>query len=257
MGIETMRPQAMPATGVAGFRRLSLFAAAGVAVLLGLGTWQLERKARKEDLLRTIAARSKQAPIDVEVAAARRAAGENLEYAPVRAKGRLLPERSLFYYAPGPQGPGYHVYAPLVIPSGKAVLINRGFLPAAERAVAVHARPSSGDTIEVVGLLRSPGSAGWFTPSNDPQQNLWYWRDLPAMARQALAPSTDVFPFFIEELARPAGSPRAPGEPAGGATRLDLPNRHLEYALTWYGLAAALIGVYLTLAWSRFRRTGS
>ncbi len=106
--------------------------------------------------------------------------------------------------------------------------------------------------MEVVGLIRAPGRAGLFTPANDIARNLWYWRDLAGMSQSVLgAQAPSIVPFFVDaEVAAGSDWPR------GGVTRLTLPNRHLEYALTWFGLAAALIAVYFAFVLSR-RRSGS
>ena len=80
-----------------------------------------------------------------------------------------------------------------------------------------------------------------FTPQNDPARNLWYWPDAAAMTASAFAAQpVETAPVTIDADASPDPGAR----PRGGTTRIDLPNRHLEYALTWYGLALTLIGVY-------------
>jgi surfeit locus 1 family protein len=58
-------------------------------------------------------------------------------------------------------------------------------------------------------------------------------------------------PFIVDAELDP-GLPG--GFPKGGVTRLELPNRHLEYALTWYGLAAALVAVFAAFAVTRWRQ---
>jgi surfeit locus 1 family protein len=179
--------------------------------------------------------------------------GEDIEYARVRVAGHFHHDKERFYYAPGKEGPGFHVYTPLQTSGAQAVMVNRGFVPAALRDREARRDGLPTGEVEVVGLLRAPGQRNWFTPDNDPGANLWFWRDLAGMAGSAFGAQAGlVAPFFLEAEARP-------GEawPKGGVTRLDLPNRHLEYALTWYGLAAALVGVYGFFAASRHRRTPS
>ncbi len=227
---------------------LSLCVALVFVILFGLGTWQLDRKARKEVLIEQIQSRATAEPIFLDGAATLFNSGEDLEYTPVRARGRFLIDKEMFYYASGATGPGYHVYTPLVGPSGLVLIVNRGFISESERKLP---RVGKGDneTVDIVGLLRRPGVKAMFTPSNEPGRNLWYWRDLEGMANQSLgsAPAArkQVLPFFIDAVSPPAGAKPAPGVPRGGVTRLELPNRHLEYALTWYGLAVTLIGVYV------------
>ncbi len=223
-----------------------------LALLVSLGTWQLSRKAWKDDLIETIKLRAAGDPIVFDAAVTLFRAGEDLEYTPVRVRGRFIPAKAMLYYAPDSKlGPGYHVYMPLETQVGELVIVNRGFVPERE-AGAVRSRmqgplePAS----EVIGLLRRPAMKALFTPSNEPGRNLWYWRDIEAMSANAKSEANKtVVPFFLDAL--PNAGPISAGMGRGGATRLELPNRHLEYALTWYGLAASLIGVYLVFVRSR------
>jgi surfeit locus 1 family protein len=214
--------------------------------LIGLGTWQLERKAWKETLIQRIEQRSKAEPIVLDAAATLFQSGEDLEYTRVRARGRLLIERSqLLFHAQGTTA-GYHVYTPLETPSGTILMVNRGFVPETELRQLDTAPTERSRVVDLVGHLRRAGQKGTFDGQNDPVKNRWYWRDLDGMLR-ATFPDTrrQAYPFFLEAEAAPAASQRTLGQPAGGVTRVQLPNRHLEYAMTWYGLAVTLIGVYL------------
>ena len=258
----------------AGLLWASLFTLAGVVVLLGLGSWQMQRKAWKDGLVERVVARSKAAPIAVEDVAKRFATDNDIEYLRVTARGTFLHQHERFYYAPDQRlGPGYHVYTPLELGPGLGctdyVLVNRGFVPEAfksrDKRAAADAVPSggvwtseAGGTV-VVGLVRLPERPGTFTPANEPKTNLWFWRDLDGMAaalaqspqplkRPACARGARPYPFFVDAAAEPANSG---GWPKGGTTHLVIPNRHLEYALTWYGLAATLIAVFAVFARGR------
>jgi surfeit locus 1 family protein len=90
-----------------------------------------------------------------------------------------------------------------------------------------------------------PEAPNLFTPSNDPARGEWFVRDPRAIA--AAFALTRVAPFTIDADA----TPNPGGLPAGGETRLNFPNNHLGYALTWFGLAAALAGVFGAFAWQR------
>jgi surfeit locus 1 family protein len=104
--------------------------------------------------------------------------------------------------------------------------------------------------IELTGLLRMPSTKGTFTPDNEPQHNLWYWRDLDGLIRATFAAGDRArVPAFVDAEAAALG-----GWPKGGATLLELPNRHLEYAITWFGLAAALIAVFAAYTAPRLGR---
>src|SRR5262249_4124327 len=108
-----------------------------------------------------------------------------------------------------------------------------------------------GGEAEVAGLVRQTGAPGHFPPLNDTAHNLFYWPDLAAMTASAFAaPVPATLPFRLEADLAPAPPG---GLPQGGVTRLDLPNRHFGYALTWFGLALTLIAVYLSFARARLR----
>lgn len=225
-----------------------------LAVLLGLGFWQLERKAWKENLLATIAARTSEAPVDfLNAYSATHDNDLGFEYMRAKVRGRFLNEKERYFYAPDPNlGPGYHVYSPLEISGTNAVVfVNRGFVPEALKDPAK--RPDSlldGD-VEIVGLMRGPGVKGTFTPDNDVKANLWFWRDYAGLFASAFTETdrTPIAAFLDAEDAAPGGWPK------GHATLVDLPNRHLEYALTWFGLAGTLIAVFAAFAWTRLRGT--
>ena len=227
----------------------------GALLLVGLGTWQLERKAWKDDLIARIGKSAQSEPIVLDAAATLFRAGDEIEYTRVRARGRFLPERSRFLWAPGKSGPGYHVYTPLETPSGAILMVNRGFLPEAAINGLQAGGGDRGAAVEVVGLLRKPAKKATFEATNDVAKNRWYWRDIDGMTRSAFPEGgREFFPFFIDAEAAPAGAGHLTRGPQGGVTRLQLPNRHLEYALTWYGLAVAMIGVYFAFLRTRRER---
>ena len=224
----------------------------GVAMLIGLGNWQMRRLAWKEGLIAAIAERAHADPIPL-VDAERRSG--DIEYMRVKAAGKLLNDHELDFYAFDEQaGPGWHIVVPLQLADGGIVFVNRGFVPDELKDAAKRKEGQPTGEVEIVGLARKPETPGAFTPANDATKNVWYWRDVAAMAAAALAPDTPrVVPFVIDaEL-----EPRMPGGwPKGGVTRLELPNRHLEYALTWYGLAAAFVSVFAAFAVTRWRQPG-
>jgi surfeit locus 1 family protein len=237
----------------------TLAALAGLAVLIGLGTWQIERKRWKEGLITRIAVRVHAEPTPLP-AGGRSDASQDLEYLHVAARGRFHHDKERYLYAPTSGGLGWHVYTPLELDPQRIVWINRGWVPDARKAPETRAEGQVPGEVEVRGLVRLQMRPGWFAPQNDPGRNLWYWQDIGAMTASAFpdAPQTAAgrpprpasLPLVIEADAKP----EPPGGlPRGGVTRLELPNRHLEYALTWYGLAATLLGVYFAFSVSRLR----
>jgi surfeit locus 1 family protein len=234
----------------------TLLALAGLAVLIGLGTWQMSRKAWKEGLLARIAERARASPVPLSDALRGWRETGDVEYLHVRVTGRFRHADERYVFAIDERlGPGFHVYTPLETADGQLVLVNRGFVP--DRLEDPVSRPQgqlAGDAV-VTGLARRPQSQPWFTPESDARRNVFYWPDFAGML-SSLPPvgqGRQVVPFFVEADAEPANPG---GLPKGGVTRLTLPNRHLEYALTWYGLALTLVGVFAACAWGRLRSAG-
>ena len=227
---------------------------AGLAVLIGLGTWQLQRKQWKDQLIARIAARITAKPVPLSQAQQTWLAEGDIDYLHVAARGRLHHDKERYLYAPAKSGLGWHVYTPLEWAPSQVVWINRGFVPDERKDPASRREGQLPGEVEVTGLVRVPHGTGLFTPANDVARNLWYWPDAAAMHASAFADTAvRALAFTVDVDARP----EPPGGlPRGGVTRLDLPNRHLEYALTWYGLALTLIGVYGAFAASRLRPGG-
>lgn len=222
---------------------------AALGVLVALGTWQVKRLVWKEGLLATIAERmaAEPAPLSTLVDAWR--GDEDFEYRPVRAAGVFEHTKEQFFFATHNGQPGYFVYTPLLVADGSVIFINRGFVGIDRKDRNLRADGLLTGTVSVSGLARAgltekPSS---LVPDNDPQKNIFYWKDIAAMARNAgLDPAAPSFiGFFIDADATPVPG----GEPVGGVTQVNLPNNHLQYAITWYGLALALAGVTAAVWW--------
>jgi len=228
------------------------FGAGALAALVGLGNWQLQRKQWKDALIAKIAERVHAPPVRPARAGPLAATPSgDLEYLHVGLEGRFHHDKERYLYAPAKSGLGWHVYTPLeLLPDKRVVWVNRGFVPDERKDPATRREGQLAGEVEVTGLVRVPHAKGAFTPDNDVARNLWYWPDVAAMHASAFAGTgTRAMPLTVDADASPD-----PGRlPRGGATRLDLPNRHLEYALTWYGLALTLIGVYTAFAAGRLR----
>ncbi len=233
----------------------TLSAVAGLAVLIGLGTWQLERKRWKEDLLARIGTRVHAEPVALPEAERRAQAGADVDYLHVIASGRFHHDKERYLYAPAPRGLAWHVYTPLELAEGRFLWVNRGAVPDARKSAATRAEGQVAGEQSVRGLVRVPAGRARFAPDNDPGVNLWYWPDLDAMTASAFGTQkVAVVPFAIDADAQP---PPPGGLPRGGVTRIALPNRHFEYALTWFGLGLALIAVYLAFFVNRLRLSGT
>jgi surfeit locus 1 family protein len=218
----------------------------GLAVLVGLGTWQLERMAWKRDL---IALREAQLAAPAEPLPANAEDWRSWDFRPVVVHGEFRHAlEQLFGVAAIDGRLGHHVLTPLVRPGGAAVLVDRGWVPADRAHPAARRAGQLAGSIEVAGTARYRGGdrPGWFTPDNQPAEQLWYWYDLAAL-EDALGLA--LLPVVIEADA----SPNPGGLPIGGQTRTDLPDSHLQYAITWYGLAAGLLVIWISFGLARGR----
>ena len=231
--------------------KLTIATLAGLAVLVGLGVWQLQRLEWKEGLIARIEARTERKPMSLERATELARGGRNLSYYPVRVEGSFHHARERYLYTISLDGePGWYVITPLETVDGNVVLINRGFVPATLRDPSTRTLGQIEEVVTVTGLVRRPEEPSIFIPDNDPQANQWFSRDLPAMARSMFPGGTvRVSPFLLE-----AGASDVPGGwPQGGQTRLKLVNKHLEYALIWFGLAGCLVVISAVYAWGAYR----
>lgn len=221
---------------------LSVLTLAAFGILAGLGIWQLQRLEWKQGLSARIEARTALQPVTLTDALNKWEKSRDVEYLRVRFKGSFRHDRESHYFTVINGKTGWRVITPLKTPGGRIVLVDRGFVPAAKKQPRTRAQGQLEGEQTVIGLARSPGIKGTFSPENSLEKNNWFWRDLKSMAAAALPAGdvTRVAPFFVEQEASsiPGGWPR------GGVTRVKLSNRHLQYAFTWFGLAGALIGVF-------------
>ena len=225
----------------------TLFTLPAVLLMLGLGVWQLERLQWKAALIAERAERTHAAPIPLprqgdDLAAA--------EYRRVELIGRFRNDRELLLAARSHLGvPGYHVVTPLELADGRqTVLVDRGWVPLARKDPAKRAEGQLAGQVTIAGIVRRPLPKGWLVPDNEPAHNVWFWFDLPAMASHA-GITGPLAPVYVDAVAAPIPG----GYPLGGETRIELPNDHLQYALTWFALAIVLIVIYLVFHHQRGR----
>jgi surfeit locus 1 family protein len=236
---------------VSRIRSFILASALGIAVLCGLGVWQLQRLASKEALLAEIAHRAEARPITLAAALAAHDNGENIDFVKVAARGSYLSSKTKFMIQTFDAGPGWQVVTPFRSSDGIVVLVDRGVVPEAMRTtVATPAGP-----VELLGLVRRHGAArSPFTPDNDDAANIWYWWDVPAMLALSDIPADlKVAPFVLQLLPVPGGAafPR-PQRPNGS-----LRNNHLQYAITWFALALVLGVVAVLYVRGQMKKTGA
>lgn len=210
---------------------------------LALGTWQVERLEWKNTLVAERQARRDALPLAGLPAKFDPA---QHEFRKVRVAGRFLHDKELYLAARSLRGnPGYQLVTPFALAGAGTILVNRGWIPLDRKAPESREFGQIAGAVALEGYLRVPPGQGWFVPDNEPARNFWFYVDIPAMARAAGV--SGVKPYLLE--AGPAENPG--GYPIGGVTRFELPNDHLQYALTWYALA--VIGVVIYLLYHRKR----
>lgn len=210
-----------------------------LVLLLILGSWQVQRLHWKEGLIARVEERLTETPLPLETVATMQQQGLDVEYRPVTLSGAFLHQGERHYFATWQGQSGFFVHTPFDVGGGRYIFVNRGFVPYDRKDPASREAGQVSGRIDIGGLSRVPEVAkpSFLVPDNDPVKNVFYWRDLPAMARSAGLNEGEVYPFFVDA----DDTPNPGGLPVGGVTRIDFPNRHLEYAVTWYGLAFALV----------------
>jgi surfeit locus 1 family protein len=228
-----------------------------LAVLIALGTWQLERREWKEALIAELDRKLSTPPVDLpprERWPQLDAAAD--EFRRVKFAAAFLPDQEALVYTSGSSlrrdvsGPGYWVLSPARLSAGGIVVVNRGFVPEGKQDPKTRAEGQPSGVVEVVGAMRWPEPRGTFTPNDQPDKNLWFARDPAVMA--AAKGWGNVAPFYIDQEAPPATGDL----PKVGPLKPSLPNNHLQYAVTWYGLALVFLISAVFFMRAQRRETG-
>lgn len=223
-----------------------------LVLCLALSVWQMERREWKRDILDRIGANQSATPIALDSLLS---GGDPLrrEYGKVVLSGTFLHDKE-YHLAARSRGNdvGIQVVTPLRTDNGQIVLFDRGWVPSEKKDPAKRAEGQIAGTVNLVGVVRRTQVQRQFAPDNVPDKNVWFTVDVPLMRKLAGGrPDPALDTFFVE-----ADANHNPGGlPIGGQTQLDIPNDHLQYAFTWFLLALALIGVYLSYHWENGRLT--
>jgi cytochrome oxidase assembly protein ShyY1 len=244
---------------VAGF---AVFTLAMVALCIGLGLWQLQRRAEKHALIAALTERvtGAPAPLPRQWDAL---TPEKDEFRRVRFVATYQSRPNVMVYSSGSAvrddvtGPGTWAFLPATLPTGETVAINAGFVqntmqdrPQQDRAVA---RLITNEPVTLTGYIRFPQVAGILTPPEDPAKRLWFTRDHLAMARSlGWGEGKPVAPFYIDLEAPVPDS----GIPKPGTLTVHLKDNHLQYAITWFGLAF-VIAIAFGVWWAQRRAASS
>lgn len=211
----------------------------GVAILVALGVWQLQRLDWKEGVLARIEAQMGAAPGALPAQGQTSEAGK---YQPVAVTGRTVgPELHMLTGMTG-VGPGYQVITAFETGDGRRILLDRGFLPEVGKDA-----PRPPVALTIAGNLHWPEEASSTTPEPDMGRNIWFARDVPAMAAHLGAEPVLVVARGVTGDAQ--GIIPVPVSTAG------IPNDHLGYAITWFSLAVVWAGMTAYLLWRIRQRT--
>jgi surfeit locus 1 family protein len=208
----------------------------GLIILCSLGTWQIFRLAEKTKLISQLEARMDAPTLTLAEAVARHAKGEDIEYFMVNADGHIDPAHTLAKITSFDGKPGWEIIAPFTSSDNFFVMLDLG--ASSDKSFAKI--DALGSTMEGIIRLHKKGR-GLFDNDNDEVNNIWFWWDLPAMWAAAQVPQDARMAPFVVQIPEYMYDPSTMvhDQPA----QVELSNNHLGYAITWFGLAAALLAV--------------
>ena len=209
----------------------------GCAILISLGSWQLRRMVWKEGLLAQIQAQIDAAPVPLPDTV-----DPAMKYMPVEVSGTTTGDEIHVLSGTKDQGGGYQIVSRFITDDGRDILLDRGFVPQEDR------RLERGPTrLEVRGNLHWPDEKGSATPEPNLDENIWFARDVPAMAKLL-----DTMPVLV--VASHVTGDAQGVQPIPVAIE-GIPNNHLSYAVQWFMIAAVWAGMTVALIWRIRRRT--
>lgn len=225
-----------------------LFTIVGLVILIGLGNWQMERKAWKANLIDLVNKRIVSPASSLEEVVALSKDLDAIRFQPVTVRGVFDHTQERHYFLPFKGKVGWHVITPLKTEAGDVVLIDRGFVPEGLKDASLRSKGLVEGPQVIEGLVRLSEEGNYFSPKNDVRGNKWYVRDVRELYASLDGDVKRPFPFMIDQKRIETS-----GEwPRPGVTKVKFSDKHLGYALTWYGLALTLIGVFIAFAFSRF-----
>jgi surfeit locus 1 family protein len=215
-------------------------------LLCGLGVWQLERLQWKLALIATVNGHMTAAPATLDQIIAMPA--DEAQYRRVTLHGHFDHAKEAYVFTTDASGaPVYHVLTPFLTDDGKTLVVDRGAVPKEKLDPATRAAGDTSGEVAVTGIWRAPDAPGLFTPPPDLTHRVWYARDLAGIA--AADHITLSQPVLVEADAHPNPG----GWPVGGQSVVSFRNQHLSYAITWFGLAIVLLGVWFSYHISKGR----
>ena len=217
-------------------------------MLIGLGTWQVQRLHWKRSVIAARAARLAEPPLKVTAAVLE---GEAAVFRRAGATGEFLHDKEMLVLNRVRHGqPGFDVVTPLRLAGGGHILVNRGWVPRARAAPPTRPAGQVRGPVALTGILRAGVKTSRWVPDNDPAKDLWFYSEIEAMAAKAGLARVVGLVLVADDSPNPGGLPK------GRRAAVEITNRHLGYAFTWYGLAAALAVIYFIYHIKREERSG-
>ncbi len=222
----------------------SLLAAVALCVLVGLGTWQLYRKAEKEALIEQMQARGEGPAIALPQ---RLSPTEDLVFTRVMVTGRYLHDKEMrLSNRVRKSEVGRHIVTPFRLDDGRSLLVDRGWVPLSLEDPATRPESRSEGSVSVEGILRTGGFGGpaFLRPENAPEEGLYNWLDLEGMA-EAADLGNPITTLYLAVVGTTEGAETSVRYPIPSGAVVTLRNDHLEYALTWFSLAGVLAAIFI------------
>lgn len=216
---------------------MKISAGLSLVILLGLGSWQVDRLFWKQNLIESRQEQAHMAPIKVPTDTTLDPA---MAFRAAYAEGVYLNDQEKYLMARTRRGNvGFQLITPLEQPDGRIILVNRGWVPQDYREPETRPESLIEGPVRVSGVLRLPKQKHWAQPENDALRNQWFYVDVNHMAEDTGAELASPYYLELDDTPVPGGLP------IGGQAKVDLPNNHLEYAITWYSLALTLIVMFI------------
>lgn len=216
---------------------LTVWTLIGIALLCGLGKWQLDRLQWKLGLIAAADTRSHAPPVPLDSLLGKPA--RDVEYTHADAEGAFIADKRAYLFSQLEDGRiGFQLLEPLRLADGRVLIVDRGFVPQADKDMPTETPPPPAGETRIAGLVRADQKPGLFAAPPDLANKVFYVRDIPEIA-SALGLSGVLPVMLAEDLTGPHGS-----YPEGGHTRLTFRNDHLQYAFTWFSLALVLLVMY-------------
>lgn len=229
----------------------TVFMIPALVILLGLGTWQVQRLFWKEE---QIALRQERALGEAIPLPQSFPDPEGVEFTRVALSGEYLHGEEFYLGARTESGRvGLNVVTPFKLEDGRVILVNRGWVPEGNRDPATRSEGQIEGPVEIEALLRTDGWKGvdFARPPNEPEERFYFWLDLPVMAED-VSEGPVITQVYVDAVASDVPG----GLPIGGQTRIQLTNDHLEYAITWYSFAVILLVIYFLFHYRREDEAG-